>query len=199
MSLVKKDKLILAILVISLLAIPLLLPSGIREWSRETHSALEFFCNLDRIAFYKSAIQMIKDHPFIGVGINTFMKAYPKYKVHDVDIITSDYCYAHNNYLQMAGEIGLAGLGIFLWMLAAFFTEVWRIYIREDKGRIKENKGNIRGDEGYVRNAALGLGCGIFAFCLNGLTESSFYFSKIVVVFWFIAGLAVSLKFIRIK
>lgn len=184
MGIIKKDKLVLAILVISLIAMPFLIPSGVKEWSKETHSFLEFFCNLDRIAFYKSSIQMIKDHPVIGVGINTFSKAYYKYKVTDVDIITADTCYAHNNYLQMAGEIGLVGLGIFLWILIALFLELKKIYINKEQ-------------LSFVKNAALGLACGALAFLLNGLTESSFYFSKIVVVFWFMAGLALSLKFIK--
>ncbi|MDD5449015.1 MAG: O-antigen ligase family protein [Candidatus Omnitrophica bacterium] len=185
MAVVKKDKWVMLALAVSLAAMPFLIPNGVKEWGKTTKSPIEFFCNADRIAFYRSAVHMIKDHPVIGVGINTFMKAYPKYKVRDVTVITAEQCYAHNNYLQMAGEMGLTGLGIFLWILAAFFLEI--------KGII----GNDRDKEGYIRNAALGLGCGIFAFCLNGLTESSFYFSKLVVVFWFIAGLAVSLR--RIK
>ena len=183
MGIVKKDKLVLAILAALLIAAPFLVPSGARDWVKSTHSPLEAFCNTDRIAFYKSSIQMIKAHPFIGVGVNTFVKAYHKYKVPDVDVITGEYCYAHNNYLQMAGEIGLVGLAIFFWILAALFLEL--------KGIIRNNK------EGYIRNIALGLGCGVLAFLLNGLTESSFYFSKIVVVFWFVAGLGVSLKFTK--
>jgi len=183
MGIVKKDKLVLAVLIALLVAAPFLIPSGAKEWAKTTHSPLEAFCNIDRIAFYKSSIQMIKAHPFIGVGVNTFVKAYPKYKVPDVDVITGEYCYAHNNYLQMAGEIGLVGLAVFFWILAALFLEL--------KGIIRNNK------EGYIRNAALGLGCGVLAFLLNGLTESSFYFSKIVVVFWFVVGLGVSLRFTK--
>ncbi len=186
MAVCKKDKLILALLVLALIAAPFLIPSNVKAWAKTTHSFLETFCNLDRIAFYRSAIQMIKDHPIIGVGINTFMKAYPKYKVHDVDIITSDYCYAHNNYLHMAGEIGLVGLAIFIWAIVALFFELRKVYVKEKQ-------------VSFVKNAALGIGCGILAFLLNGLTESSFYFSKIVVVFWFVAGLGASLKFIGSK
>ena len=126
---------------------------------------------------------MIKDHPFIGVGVNTYMKAYSKYKIKDVGIITPDNPYAHNNYLHMAGEIGLMGLGIFLWIMVALFMELRKIYLKTAQSS-------------FVKNAALGLGCGIWAFLLNGLTESSLYFSKIVVVFWFVVGLSMSLKFI---
>lgn len=182
MGIIKRDKIILGVLVASLLVIPFVMPGSVKEWKGSTSSFLEFWCNLDRIAFYKSSIQMIKAHPVIGVGINTYMKAYPKYKVKDVDVITGDYCYAHNNYLQMAGEIGLVGLGIFFWILAAFLLELRAIF--------KSNRN-------YVRNAALGIGCGVLAFLLNGLTESSFYFSKIVVVFWVMIGLGVSLKFVK--
>ncbi|MFH1848397.1 MAG: O-antigen ligase family protein [Candidatus Omnitrophota bacterium] len=181
LGLVKKNKLIIVVLALALLAVPFLLPKSVYEWGSQTKSPLEFFCNTDRIAFYRSSIEMIKDHPVIGVGVNTFVKAYPKYKVHDVDVITGDFCYAHNNYLQMAGEIGLLGLGVFLLIMAALFLEI--------KGSYQKSGSD------FVKNAALGLGCGVLAFLLNGLTESSFYFSKIVVVFWVITGLAVSLKF----
>jgi len=183
MALVKKDKLILLILALSIIALPFLMPDSMKDWAKSTDSFLELCCNLDRIVFYKSSIEMIKDHPFIGVGVNTYMKAYSKYKVKEVGIITPDTPYAHNNYLHMAGEIGLLGLGIFLWIMAALFMELRKIYLKTAQ-------------PSFVKNASLGLGCGIWAFLLNGLTESSFYFSKIVVVFWFVVGLGMSLKFI---
>jgi len=183
MMLVKKDKLILLILAISIIALPFVIPESIKDWAKDTDSFLDFCCNKDRIVFYRSSIEMIKDHPFIGVGVNTYMKAYSKYKIKDADIITPDNPYAHNNYLQMAGEIGLLGLSIFLWVMVALFMELRKIYLKI-------------GQSSFVKNAALGLGCGIWAFLLNGLTESSLYFSKIVVVFWFVVGLSMSLKFI---
>ena len=69
-----------------------------------------------RIVLWKEAIAIIKDHPFLGCGLNTYSIVAPKYKIAEGGGI-----YPHNSYLQMAAETGLLGLGAFLWIIIILF------------------------------------------------------------------------------
>ena len=182
-SIARKSKAMIACLIIFTLASPFLLPKSVKTWARDVeYNPLRFMCNDDRIAVYRNSLLMIKAHPLIGVGANTFMKSYRFYKEYPEyrNIITLDEMKAHNNFLHMAGEIGLLGLSIFFWFLFILFKESWKIY-RGLKDR-------------YLSAASLSLVACLIAFLINGLTESSLYYSVVSVLFWYIAGLSISLK-----
>lgn len=71
--------------------------------------------NADRILIWESARNMVQDHPLIGVGPGNFKKVYDKqYKSPE---ITQDLPHTHNNFVQIAAEYGLIGLGGFLYFI----------------------------------------------------------------------------------
>ncbi|MEI8012254.1 MAG: O-antigen ligase family protein [Candidatus Omnitrophota bacterium] len=63
-----------------------------------------------RLGFWKDALRVIADHP-AGTGLNTYTVVIRQYPVRW-------QAYPHNSYLQMAAEIGVLGLGIFLWFIS---------------------------------------------------------------------------------
>jgi len=169
---IRRDKLVVSLLIASLLVAPFVLPKGIRKWSKTTHSAAEFLLNKERFVLNETSLNMIKHHPILGVGVNTYSLNYQKYKLHDTDEGTANTMwYAHNIFLQMAGETGILGLSAFLWLLAVLFKEWIKFYRR-------------RKDD-FSRIATLGIIMGVFAFLVNGLAETNLYYPKIAVLFWF--------------
>jgi len=182
-GLARKSKVLLSLLLVFTLASPFLMPKSVKQWAKEVeYNPLRFMCNDDRIAVYLHSLNMIKAHPVIGVGANTFMKSYKKYKIYPEyrGIITLDEMKAHNNYLHMAGEIGLTGLAIFFWFLYCLFKESKNIYRSTS--------------DNYLKTVSLSLIACVIAFLVNGLTESSLYYSVVAVMFWYIAGLSLALK-----
>jgi O-antigen ligase len=182
-GIVKKDKILISFLIILTIILPFIAPGKIKDWARSVnYDPIRFMCNDDRIAVYRNSINMIKQHPIIGVGVNTFMKNYKTYKEAPEyrNVKTSDYMYAHNNFLHMAGEVGFLGLGVFLWLLYKLFSAAANIYKK------------IQGD--FLKNISLSLIACLIAFLVNGLTESSLYYSRITIIFWFIVGFLLSLK-----
>jgi putative inorganic carbon (HCO3(-)) transporter len=180
---IKKDKFLISLLFVIILTSPFILPRSVKNWARDvSYNPLRLMCNDDRIAIYRHSLNMIKDHPLIGVGANTYMKNYKKYKESPEyrGVITSDYIYAHNNFLHMAAEIGLIGLGIFVWLLYKLFMECANIYRR-------------LGDD-FLKVVSLSLSASLIAFLVNGLTESSLYYSRVAILFWYIAGFSLSLN-----
>ncbi len=183
LGIAKKDKAIIALLIIFTLISPFILPKSVKNWAREVeYNPFRFICNDDRIAVYRNSLNMIKDHPFIGLGANTYMKNYKKYRepIEYRNIVTKDYMYAHNNFLHMAAEIGLIGLGIFIWLLYKLFMECNNIYRKLE--------------DGYLKIISLSLSACLIAFLVNGLTESSLYYSRVAIIFWYIMGLALALN-----
>lgn len=180
MGIIKKDKLILFLVIIGILAAPFLLPKGVRDWSKTTNSAAEFLLNKDRLALYETSFNMIKHHPVLGVGVNTYCLNYQKYKLHNTEKGTENTMwYAHNSYLQMASEIGILGLLIFLYLLGSLFQKFLCFYRKNS--------------DSFKKFAGLGLAMGILAFLVHGLTETNLYYPKIAVLFWYQVGLLAAL------
>ncbi|MFC1804526.1 O-antigen ligase family protein [Candidatus Omnitrophota bacterium] len=183
LAIARKNKGMIIFLVILTLLSPFLLPASIKEWAGKVeYNPIRFMCNDDRIAIYQHSFNMIKAHPLLGVGANTYMKNYRFYKNSPEyrNIVTSDYIYAHNNFLHMAAEIGLAGLAVFFWLLYQLFRQGVNIYRK------------LQDD--YLRVLSLSLSACLIAFLINGLTESSLYYSRVSLLFWYLAGFSIALK-----
>lgn len=75
-----------------------------------------------RVSMQHLAIQVIKDHPWFGVGFNNYLLAIPSYiQGQEVDAI-----FVHNIYLLIAAEMGLIGLGIFLLFCGYLLYRGWK-------------------------------------------------------------------------
>jgi putative inorganic carbon (HCO3(-)) transporter len=182
-AVIRKNKILIAFLIGGLCVSPFIAPASVKEWAKQVdYNPVRFMCNDDRIAVYHNAIRMIRSHPLIGVGTNTFMKNYKAYKEFPEyrNVVTSDFMYAHNNFLHMAAEIGLLGLGVFVWLLYRLFKECLRLY-----GELQDK---------FLKTVCVSVCICLIAFLVNGLTESSLFYARVAVLFWYLAGLALSLK-----
>lgn len=183
LGVVRRGKALILILLFLAVIAPFAAPASVKDFARQVnYDPLRFMCNDDRIAIYRNTVRMIQQHPVIGVGVNTFMKNYRFYKESPEyrNVVTSDFIYAHNNFLHMAGETGLLGLGIFCWFLIVLFRENLA-----GQGRLRDR---------YLALLSLAVVLCLVAFLINGLTESSLYYSKVAMIFWYLAGLSLAFK-----
>lgn len=179
-AIIKRDKILIFFLSLLIVISPLLLPKIVFEWAGQTHSVLEFLVNADRINIYKSSLNMIKDHPIIGVGLNTFSKNYKKYKILETNAtsyghwMTSDTIYAHNSFLHMAGETGLLSLICFFYLIFVVIRTWAKFY-----------KSSYLDAADELKILSLGFLAALAAFLVNGLTETNLYYPKISWLFWY--------------
>jgi len=86
--------------------------------------------NRQRIEIWRGIIRMVKARPFLGVGIGNFNLVYPAYQTEGALFSYGGQDHfirqAHNEYLQFAAELGLVGLGLFLWFCASLVRGLWR-------------------------------------------------------------------------
>lgn len=72
-----------------------------------------------RIGYYRTTLEIIREHPFAGVGAGGYARAYEE-KVRDTAAPAT--VNPHNDYLMLAAQ---AGLGAFL-LLIALYVVAWR-------------------------------------------------------------------------
>lgn len=72
---------------------------------------------MERTALWKKSIQLIQEEPIIGVGTGNWAYNYSKFSVNDIEksyFYNSFFKRPHNDFLWIASENGLIGLGIVL-------------------------------------------------------------------------------------
>jgi O-antigen ligase len=107
-----------------------------------------------REQLWSAALQMIKGHPIVGIGLGMFKPTVAALTNGQLDYI------AHNTYLEIAAEMGLPTLLIFLMIIFGSVQTLERVRRRA-----------IRGGPALLRQAVPGLQAGIvgcsvsFSFC----------------------------------
>lgn len=84
--------------------------------------------NRERLYLWSAGIRIARDHPFFGVGQNSFPLVYPKYRHPDVK--EPNISHLHNNVIEIAAERGVTGLlaWMLIWAVALWKTSVaWRM------------------------------------------------------------------------
>jgi O-antigen ligase len=131
----------------------------------------------ERKVLWGSALDMVKENPVLGKGVNTFSKYFPKYKPADYP----DLRYAHNSYLQMASEIGIAGLLLFLSIPATILSGAF-------KGIKQKALGSVNGQ------ILLGLIAGYVGFLIHSLVDNNLFSLMLTTLFWVLGAYIFSLN-----
>lgn len=125
----------------------------------------------DRRVMWQAGWSMFKAGPWFGLGIGTFMFNFKEYVADKTHYIS----YAHNCYLQIAAEIGLVGLSVFLAIVGLFFYNGIRTLRRADKDEFW-----------YILLASL---AAILAYCIQMVVDTIFYSLDLGVLFWLVLGI----------
>ena len=150
-------------------------PADVRAWAATMPTWLHRLTEPLRLSIWQATAEMVMAHPIVGVGVNTFVKAYPPYRLPG-DSFAEIGPYAHNHYLHLAAELGLVGLGVFLLLLTRVFLRV--------RGWLAQ-----RPAPSFEAVASLGLAAGLIGYLVIGLLESALFPSRSSVVFWLLIGL----------
>ena len=126
-----------------------------------------------RVELAKTGLRVIETRPLFGVGIDRFHLLAGSLASPDLNALFPARKNPHNDFLRFASELGLVGLGLFLWILAAAGRVIWR--------------GLQHG-----RDARLaGLVGGIIVFLVTSMVSNPLMVREVSFVFWIALGLAV--------
>ncbi len=131
-----------------------------------------------RVEIWSRAIEGIRDFPYTGMGMNMFRRVmpllYPSFTISP----EFDIAHCHSQFLQVALDLGLAGLVAYtaLWLQVAYLL----VYVFR------------KAHSPWIRDVASGLGAGLIAQFLFGISDAIPLGAKVGVLFWFDLALAVS-------
>lgn len=121
-----------------------------------------------RLAVWTSAVNMIRDHPILGVGLDNFLYEYPKYILPEA-WREPNLSHPHNVVLDFWVRLGIGGILILGWLLIAFFKRAWNTFTTTTNA--------------YARALTLGLMASVINMLGHGLIDASFFVVDLAYVF----------------
>jgi O-antigen ligase len=126
-----------------------------------------------RLRLWEATWAMIRDHPITGVGLDNFLYQYPNYMLADA-WQEPDLSHPHNILLDFWTRLGLAGIGVLVWLVAAFFTLALRLHKRLP--------------DGDGRAIILGWIASMAAMLAHGLIDNSYFLVDLAFIFFLTLG-----------
>ena len=99
---------------------------------RNAHITPITFSTIERLAHWQAAIRMIEASPWLGQGFGNYAAAYSEFRLLPWENALG---HAHNYYLNVFAELGLAGLLSYLAFWTATIAATWQV---AQKGRLHE-------------------------------------------------------------
>jgi len=75
-----------------------------------------------RLTIDRDCLRMWRQRPLLGWGLGTFPVVYPQFRSFYTNFFVNE---AHNDYLQLLTETGLAGFAIAIWFMVLTFRHAW--------------------------------------------------------------------------
>jgi O-antigen ligase len=127
-----------------------------------------------RWVIWENTTQILKDFPLFGSGLGTFAQIFPMYRTfHFRGLVT----HAENDFLQLASEVGLVGLGLLaILFLFLFFKRGLR----------------IRSETSPQRYIGIGALTGILALMCYSLVEKNLQVPANALLYVFLWGLTIA-------
>ena len=132
-----------------------------------------------RVAVWRSAVNMIREHPVLGVGPDNFLYAYRDRYMLPEAWQEPFLSHPHNFALDFAARLGLLGLAAFVWIQIEF----WRIAYRVS-----------RIAQASERALAIGLMASMADFLAHGLVDAAYFVVDLAFVFMLTLALAERMK-----
>ncbi len=125
------------------------------------------------VVMWKGAVRIIRDNPIAGTGLASFPIVYEKYKEASH---TEFFPNPDELYLTLWIEMGLAGLAIFIWLVAKYFKAILSL--------MKKN---------VFMEYAVGLMAAMIVLLVHGFFDTPYFKNDLAVAFWTTVGLIVVL------
>jgi O-antigen ligase len=130
-----------------------------------------------RLMYFKTAIEMIRDNPIFGTGFESYRLMYPSYRpIEDTIIVGWDTTptMVHNDYLQAATDNGIIALVLFLFFVGSLILFLYK-------------KINLNSEFQHILVPVVASLIAYLAQSMSGWLEISSLF-----LFWFTMGLGLS-------
>jgi O-antigen ligase len=129
-----------------------------------------------RLNLWRASLNMVREHPLFGVGLDNFLYAYRGRYILDAAWQEPNLNHPHNHILDLATRLGLVGLAAGLWL----FVESIRAAVRA-----------VGAADGTWLPVTVGLAGALAAVAAHGLVDHSFFLVDLAFSFYLILGVLV--------
>ena len=171
-----KSRKIFIIILLLLATSPFILPDNIKQRFSDFSTITTQGTAWERVKLWQGTARMVKIHPVMGFGVNTYTKNFPKYKPENYP----DAKYTHNSYLHMAAEIGVVGVGIFIAFLLLLIISAAIVAKKLQRG--------------IYRDLYLGLLAGVIGFLCHCFVDTHLYSVTLAVFIFLCLGLLAAFR-----
>lgn len=129
-----------------------------------------------RVKTWIAALEMVRDHPFFGIGLDQFLRYYPNYM--DPSLVGTNEQYTshpHNVLLDVWLRMGILGLIAFGWLVVRFYRRaLWAFRLRSVRLSLSH--------EVYLLH--VGLVAAMTAALVHGLVDNCYFVPDLAFAFW---------------
>jgi len=158
----------------------------------------------DRLLMWRTAGEMIKDKPILGIGMGMYKVKFFEYRDRVLEKIPYFGVYekaeqAHNEYFQLWAEMGTIGIIAAIWLIISYFAYTIKLAVpRSSAAGLPyipsplEGEGRVRG----TTNQLLIIGCmsGVVAILIDAIGSFPFHIAPSAVMTAVFASLIVSIQ-----
>lgn len=126
-----------------------------------------------RVELMRTGLRIIATRPLFGVGLDRFFLLAGTLASPELEFLWHGRKNPHNDFLRVGAELGLVGLALFVWILAAAGRRIWQAIRRIGDARLA------------------GLAGGLAAFLITSLVSTPLMLREVSYAFWIALGLAV--------
>lgn len=134
-----------------------------------------------RYDIWAAAFDIIKDHPLTGVGMNLFRDSAVRRDYPVPSFNQPVLPHTHNEYLQVATDLGLPGLALFIAWYTVMFYGLYRAY---------------RFGSQRVQALAVGVAGGLIAHALFGMGDAVTLWDRFAFVYWWLLALGSAVYYV---
>jgi putative inorganic carbon (HCO3(-)) transporter len=116
---------------------------------------------VERMAHWQAGWYMFLDHPWLGVGAGNYPEAYPRYYLADW---LEPLGHAHNYYLNMLAELGVAGFALWGVFLSLAFAALM--------AGLRETRQQTADAHAFWRPLLIGVLAAMVVFCTHNLFDN---------------------------
>lgn len=120
-----------------------------------------------RVELWSSTLEMIRDHPLLGVGLDNFAYLYQQVYLHEGAAAEPNLSHPHNWLLHFWVQMGVVGLVAFLWLVGRFGAQAKRSL------RAHKHPWLVAGAAGALADMLV-----------HGLVDNSYFLVDLAFVFW---------------
>lgn len=130
--------------------------------------------NVVRFEIWNSALEIIRDYPLTGVGLNMFRYGPVRDQYPAPGYVASVLPHAHNEILQIGSDLGIPGMILFISWHVALALMIWRTW---------------RSGDPFLRAVSISAAAGLLAHAVFSLADAITLFDRFIFAYWLLVAL----------